>query len=121
MEHFGCEGGTYTVRTELIDTVSGSCVASKSEVYSSEEKHQGITNYSGFTVLFDDVVPIKKNNCYEVVSLVNGDPSSYGNIGKSTVECFGVTFTFNESKDKTDNNGTCVNMGQFSALLFGDN
>ena len=121
VEHFGCEGGTYTVRTELIDTVSGSCVASKSGVYSSEEKHQEVTNYYGFTVLFDDAVLIKQNNCYEVVSLVNGDPSSYGNTAKSTVECFGVTFTFNDSKDKIDNNSTGVNMGQFPALLFGDN
>ena len=118
MEHFGCEGGTYTVRTELIDTVSGSCVASKSEVYSSEEKHHEVTNYYGFTVLFDDAAPIKKSNCYEVVSLVSGNLSWSGNEGKSTVECFGVTFTFNDSKRKTDNNGTGVNMGQFPALLF---
>ena len=119
--HFGREGGTYTVRTQLIDTVSGSCVANKSGVYSSEKKHQEVTNYYGFTVLFDDAVPVKQNNCYEVVSLVNGGPSWYGNIGKSTVECFGVTFTFNDSKDKTDNNGTGVNLGQFPALLFEDN
>ena len=121
VEHFGLEGSTYTVRTELNDTVSGSCVASKSGVYSSEEKNQEVTNYYGFTVLFDDAVPIKQNNCYEVVSLVNGDPSWYGNKGKNTVEYFGVTFTFNDSKYKTDNNGTGVDMGQFPALLFGDN
>ena len=121
VEHFGREGRTYTVRTQLIDTVSGSCVANKSGVYSSEEKHQEVTNYYGFTVLFDDAVPIKQNICYEVVSLVNGDPSWYGGPGKRTVECFGVTFTFNNSKDKTDNNGTGVNEGQFPALLFGDN
>ena len=119
--HFGSEGGTYTVRTQLIDTVSGCCVANKSGVYSSKQKRQEITTYYGFTVLFDDAVPIKQNNCYEVVSLINGDPSWYGNKGKSTVECFGVTFTFNDSKDKTDNNGTGVNVGQFPALLFGDN
>ena len=118
VEHFGREGGTYTVKTHLIDTVSGSCVASKSEVYSSEEKHHEVTNYYGFTVLFDDAAPIKKSNCYEVVSLVSGNLSWSGNEGKSTVECFGVTFTFNDSKRKTDNNGTGVNMGQFPALLF---
>ena len=118
VEHFGRKGCTYTVRTELVDTESGSCVASKSGVYSSEEKHQEVTNYYGFTVLFDDPVPIKQNNCYEVVSLVNGDPSWYGNKGKSTVECFGVTFNFNDAEDKTDNNGTGVNKGQFPALLF---
>ena len=121
VEHFGCKGGIYTVRTELIDTASCSYVANKSGVYSSEKKHQEVTKYYGFTVLFDDAVPIKQNNCYEVVSLINGDPSWYGNKGKSTVECFGVTFTFNDSKDKTDNNGTRVNVGQFPALLFGDN
>ena len=85
VEHFGWEGGTYTVRTQLIDTASGSCVASKSGVYSSEEKLQEITNYYGFTVLFDYAVPLKQNICYEVVSLVNGNPSWSGDQGKSTV------------------------------------
>ena len=118
VEHFGREGGTYTVRTQLIDTVSGSCVASKSGVYSSEEKHQEVTNYYGFTVLFDDAVPVKQNNCYEVVSLVNGDSSWYGNVGKSTVKCFGVTFTFHNTEERTDNNRTGVNGGQFPVLLF---
>ena len=108
----------YTVRTQLIDTVSGSCVANKSEVYSSEEKPQEITNYYGFTVLFDDEVPIKQNNCYEVVSLVNGSPSWCGDKGKSTVECFGVTFTFHNTEEKMDNNSTGVDRGQFPALLF---
>ena len=118
VEHFGRERCAYTVRTELIDTVSGSCVASKSGVYSSEKKHQEVTNYYGFTVLFDDAVPIKQNNCYEVVSLVDGDRSWYGNGGKSTVECFGVTFTFNKSEEETDNNKTDVDRGQFPVLLF---
>ena len=118
VEHFGCEGGTYTVRTELIDTVSGSCVASKSGVYSSEEKHQEVTKYYGFTVLFDDAVPIKQNNCYEVVSLVNGLSSWYGDEGKRSVECFRVIFSFSDSEGETDNNSTGVEMGQFPALLF---
>ena len=118
VEHFGWEGGIYTVRTQLIDTVSGSCVASKSGVYSSEEKHQEVTKYYGFTVLFDDVVPIKQNNCYEVVSLVNGLSSWYGDKGERSVECFGVIFSFSDSEEKTDNNCTDVDMGQFPALLF---
>ena len=118
VEHFGCKGGTYTIKTQLIDIVSGSCVANESGVYSSEEKHQEVTNYYGFTVLFDDAVPVKKNNCYEVVSLVNGDPSWYGDRGKTSVECFGVIFTFSSSEEKTDNNCTNFKMGQFPALLF---
>ena len=119
VEHFGFEGITYTVRTELVDTVSGSCVASKTGVYSSEEKHhREVTSYDGFTVLFDDAVPVKQNNCYEVVSLVNGLSSCYGGKGKRTVDCFGVIFSFSNSKEKTDNNNTDVDMGQFPALLF---
>ena len=118
VEHFGRWGGTYTVRTQLIDTVSGSCVANKSGVYSSEEKHQEGTNYYGFTVLFDDTVPVKQNNCYEVVSLVNGLSSWYGDTGKRSVECFGVIFSFSDSEEVTDNNYTSVNIGQFPALLF---
>ena len=118
VEHFGREGGTYTVRTELIDTVSGSCVASKSGLYSSEEKHQEITNYYGFTVLFDDAVPIKQNNCYEVVSRINGNLSWYGVCGKGIVECFGMIFSFSNSEEETDNNHSNINMGQFPTLLF---
>ena len=116
--HFGHEGGTYTVRTQLIDTARGSCVANKSGVYSSEKKYHVVTNYYGFTVLFDDAVPIKQNNCYEVVSLINGDTSWYGNQGKKTVECLGVIFTFSNSEEKTDSNYTVVDMGQFPAFLF---
>ena len=118
VEHFGCKGRTYSVRTELIDTVSGSCLASKPGVYSSEEKHQEVTNYYGFTVLFDDAVPVKQNICYEVVSLVNGVSSWYGDQGKRTVECFGVICTFSNSKELADNNLTDVDRGQFPALLF---
>ena len=118
VEHFGHPRYGYTVRTELIDTVSGSCVASKSGGYRSEEKHQEVTNYHGFTVFFDDAVPIKQNNCYEVVSLIDGQSSWYGDEGKGTVECFGVTFTFNNSEEETDNNQTDVNRGQFPVLLF---
>ena len=118
VEHFGRKGSTYTVTTELIDTVSGSFVANKSGVYISEEKHQEVTNYYGFTVLFDDAVPIKQNICYEVGSLITGVRSWFGEEGKSTVECFGVTFTFNNSEEKTDNNQTGVNRGQFPVLLF---
>ena len=118
VEHFGHEGGTYTVRTQLIDTVSGSCVANKSGVYSSEKKHQEFTNYCGFTVLFDDAVPLKQNNCYEVVSLINGETSWCGNQGKKTVECRGVIFTFSNSEENTDSNCTAVDLGQFPAFLF---
>ena len=118
VEHFGCDGGTYIVKTKLIDTVSGSCVANKSGVYSSEEKHQEVTNYYGFTVLFDDAVPVKQNICYEVVSLVKGNPSWFGDGGKSTVKCFRVTFTFHNTEEKTDNNCTSVTGGQFPVLLF---
>ena len=114
VKHFGCEGGTYTVRTQLIDTVSGSCVASKSGEYSSEE----VTNYYGFTVLFDDAVPVKQDICYEVVSLVNGNRSWFGYGGKSTVECFGVTFTFHNTEEEMDNNSTGVQCGQFPVLSF---
>ena len=118
VEHFGCEGRTYTVETELIDTVRRSCVANKSGVYSSEQKHQEVTNYYGFTVLFDDAVPVKQSNCYEVVSLVDGFSPGFGKQGKKTVECCGVTFTFNDSEEKTDNNQTGVDRGQFPVLLF---
>jgi len=118
VRHFGCEGCSYTVRVELNDTTSDSCLVNQSGSYSSEVKYHDGSAYYGFDVLFERPVCLKRNNCYEIVSLVCGDISWFGQNGKTKVETCGVIFTFSDSEQKGSGNGTNVSLGQFPALLF---
>ena len=118
VRHFGCEGCSYTVRVELNDTTSDSCLVDQSGSYSSEVKYHDGNAYYGFDVLFERPVCLKRNNCYEIVSLVCGDISWFGQNGKTKVETCGVIFTFSDSEQKGSGNGTNVSLGQFPALLF---
>ncbi|XP_078380492.1 BTB/POZ domain-containing protein 6-like [Oculina patagonica] len=116
VQHFGFEGGKYTVSTEVQDTTyypfesvvkqTGSYVSEKDETY----------DYYGFDVRFDRPVCLKKNEEYKLVSLINGPASWYGEDGKTSVECQGVRFTFRNSSGS--HNGTTVTRGQFPAFLF---
>ena len=71
-----------------------------------------------FDVLFNSPVHLKQKNRYELVSLIKGDISFYGEKGKTNIKCHGVSFTFSDSKRTDDSNGTKAETGQFPALLF---
>ena len=118
VEHFGSKGSSYTVSVDLIDTVSGLCVVKKSGSYISELKHQDTKTFYGFDFLFNSPVDLKQNNCYELVSLIKGDLSFYGEKGKTNIKCHGVSVAFSDSEKPYDNNGTKADTGQFPALLF---
>ena len=118
VEHFGREGSSYTVSVDLIDTVSGLCVVKKSGSYISELKQLDCKTFYGFDVLFNSPVHLKQNNCYELVSLIKGAISFYGEEGKTNIKCHGVSFTFSNSEKTGDSNGTKAERGQFPALLF---
>ena len=118
VQHFGREEGEYTVRVEVRDMMNGSLVTEQSGSYSSEVKRQGSDTYHGFDVMFDQPVFLEANKRYEIISLINGDPSWYGNKGKETVKCCGVDFTFSASGEKNNSNGTSVSNGQFPVLFF---
>ena len=114
VQHFGSEGGEYTVFTEVIDTTDDSSVVKRSGTYDSEKDETN--NYYGLDVLFDRPVCLEANKQYKLVSLIKGPLSWYGLEGQTTVESSGVRFTFSPSNDC--GNGTSVKGGQFPAFIF---
>lgn len=118
VEHFGREGSGYTVNVVLSNTSNGLCVVKKSGSYSSKLKHCDTKTFYGFDVLFDNPVHLKQNVYYELVSLIKGDSSFYGEKGKSIVNCHGMYVSFRNSIETDDSNGTSTDKGQFPTLLF---
>ena len=120
VQHFGRESRNYKASVELkkLKNANDYLIVKILGSYSSEAKRHDAKNYYGFDVLFDHPVRVKQNDFYELVSLVEGDSSEYGESGKTTVECCGVVFTFSNSKEQANSNQTKVKRGQFPALLF---
>ena len=114
VQHFGSEGGEYTVSTEVKDTTQDFSVVKRSGTYASEKDETN--NYYGFEVLFYLPVCLEANKKYTLVSLIKGPVSWYGEKGQTSVQSKGVRFTFSPSNDK--GNGTSVMTGQFSAFIF---
>jgi len=115
VQHFGSEGGEYTVSTEVKDTTDGSSLVKQSGVYASVKDETD--SYYGFDVQFDRPVNLEKSRLYKLVSLIKGPLSWYGQEGETSVASQGVRFTFSNSEDSI--NGTCDDRGQFPALLIG--
>ena len=115
VQHFGSEGGEYTVSTEVQGTTEGSTLGKQSGVYASVLDESDL--YYGFHVQFDRPVCLKEGKEYKLVSLIKGPLSWYGGGGQETVESEGVQFTFCTSKG--NRNGTSVTGGQFPALIIG--
>ena len=70
VQHFGSEGGEYTVCTEVKDTTQDSHVVKRSGTYASEKDETN--NYYGFDVLFDRPVCFEANKQYKLVSHIKG-------------------------------------------------
>ena len=114
VQHFGSEGGNYTVSLELKDARSGLSLAKQTGTHSSEKND--IHSYYGFDVMFNHPVHLEQDKPYEVVSVIEG-PLSWGmNGAKNPVEVQGVKFSFSDSAASI--NGTKVGCGQFPAFLF---
>ena len=114
LEHFGSEGGKYTVKTDIVDHMGNTLLVSRAGNYASEKSDTRA--YYGFDVLFNRPVILEANKEYEVKSLIKGPPSWYGKDGQTPVECQGVQFTFRCSKDSSY--GTNDIGGQFPGILF---
>ena len=114
VEHFGSQGGEYTVSAKVKDTTDGSSLIKHSRSYSSVKHETGA--YYSFDVFFDHPVSLVEGRKYEVNALINGPMSCRGSEGKTFVECEGVQFTFTSSKKNLDR--TYVYEGQFPAFVF---
>ena len=115
VQHFGSEGGSYTVSTAVKDTVNGSSLVKQSGSYTSEKDKT--CPYYGFTVQFDRPVRLVENKEYELASLINGPTSWKGTEGQRSVESQGVLFTFRAFPVLTAN-GTRETEGQFPVLFW---
>ena len=114
VQHFGSEGGNYTVSLEVKDAVRGLSLVKQTGTYSSEIDETN--SYYGFDVTFNRPVYLEKDKPYEVVSVIAGPSSWRVCAGKNPVAVQGVQFSFSNSAAST--NGTCVDHGQFPAFLF---
>ena len=114
VQHFGTEGGNYTVSLEVKDALSGLALIKQTGTHSSEKDETN--SYYGFDVMFDHPVYLEKDKPYDVVSLIEGPSSWRVGAGKNPVEVQGVQFSFSDSF--ASSNGTTVDRGQFPAFLF---
>ena len=97
VQHFGSEGGNYTVSMDVKDSADGSSLAKQSGSYASEKDKT--CSYYGFCVQFDHPVRLMENKKYRLESLIKGPKSWYGMEGQTSVECQGVVFTFHSSSE----------------------
>ena len=75
VQHFGSEGGKYTVSLEVKNVRNGFSLVKQTRTYSSEKDETNI--YYGFDVMFDHPVCLERGKKYEIISLIKGPPSWY--------------------------------------------
>jgi len=114
VQHFGSGGGVYTVSSEVKDSSDDSILVKQSGTYILEKADTH--SYYGFDVKFDHPVSLVENKKYEILSLIKGPPSLYGEKGQKTVNSQGVQFTFRTASGT--NNGTTDETGQFPAFFI---
>ena len=118
VQHFGSEGGKYTVTLEVWRTggafTPDASLVKQTGTYSSEKDETN--RYYGFDVMFDHSVCLEGHKTYKIASLIQG-PSSWRVIrGKYMVEVEGIQFSF--SKSSASRNATDESGGQFPAFIF---
>ena len=114
VQHFGSEGGKYTVSLEVKDVANGFSLVKQTGTYSSEKDETN--GYYGFDVMFDHPVCLEQGETYETVFLIKGPSSWSVTNGKKSDEVQGIQFSFISSA--SSKNGTNVKTGQFPAFIF---
>ena len=113
VQHFGSNGGKYTVSTEVKDNTANSSLVTQSGSHASEKDET--YGYYGFDIMFDPPVCLKENKQYWLNSEIKGPSSWYGQDGKKCVESQGVRFTFHTLPSSIDR--TTGTQGQFPAFI----
>ena len=117
VQHFGSEGGKYTVSLEVKDVMNGFSLVKQAGTYSSKkDETNGRSGYYGFDVMFDQPICLEANKAYDIVSLIKGPHSWHVTRGKKSVEVQGIQFSLSHSPASSNNTG--VDDGQFSAFIF---
>ena len=117
VQHFGCDGGKYTVSLEVKDGMNGFSLVKQTGIYSSnKDETNGRNGYYGFDVMFDQPICLEADKAYEIVSLIKGPLSWYVTKGKESDEVEGIQFSLSDSP--ASSNTTGVNVGQFPAFIF---
>ena len=117
VQHFGCDGGKYTVSLEVKDGMNGFSLVKQTGIYSSnKDETNGRNGYYGFDVMFDQPLCLEADKAYEIVSLIKGPLSWYVTKGKESDEVEGIQFSLSDSP--ASSNSTGVNVGQFPAFIF---
>ena len=114
VQHFGSDGGNYTVSTEVKVTAHNSCLRKESGTYSSIKEETN--NYYGFDVMFDPPIRLEAHESYRLVSLIKGPSSWYGGEGVTSLKLRGVQVNFMKSMESA--NHTSKTRGQFPAFIF---
>ena len=112
---FGREGCEYRVLIlQVKEESSDSALVGLSGSYFSVK--DDTRAYYGFDVKFDNPVCLKTDRTYEILSVIEGPGSWYGESGKESVESQEILFSFSNSDVATD--GTSISRGQFPAFFF---
>lgn len=119
VEHFGSLANEYTVNLKIncIEPFR-KCLVRQSGDYASTAKEN--CKYYAFDVLFDRPIHLKACKDYEILSIIKGPLSRYGERSHGSVEYQGVIFTFKDphhevSEAQRRTNASC---GQFPSLIF---
>ena len=117
VQHFGSEGGKYTVSLEVKDVMNGFSLVKQAGTYSSKkDETNGRSGYYGFDVMFDQPICLEASKAYDIVSLIKGPHSWHVTRGEKSVEVQGIQFSLSHSP--ASSNTTGVDDGQFSAFIF---
>ena len=114
VQHFGSEGGKYTVSLEVKNVANCFSLVKLTGTYFS--KKDETNGFYGFDVMFDHPVCLEQGKMYETVSLIKGPLSWSVTNGKNSDEVQGIQFSFISSG--SSKNGTNFFIGQFPSFIF---
>jgi len=112
----GSENNKYSVTLHINNFDESEYVASKTGTFLSELIKAEPVLYYGFYIFLEPAVIMKKGVRYRLEASIVGADSCFGQDGRKSVHCSGVTFSFTNSSESS--NGTTTGRGQFSEFLF---